>query len=200
MKKTIFILLLVVGTCRITFAQEKQGTATKDTTVLAVLKQKPVANPEHRWGDAGFGIGLDYGGLPGVKATVYVIPYMGIFGAVGYDLFQIAWNVGALGRFIPADGTHGVRPYVKIMYGVNGATTVKGMTGYDKLFYGFTPGIGLETRFGKTKKSGLNFDLNFPLRSPEFFFQVNAMKNDPNLTNVTSPIPVAFSIGYQFEF
>ena len=86
------------------------------------------------------------------------------------------------------------------MYGVNGVTKVSVMTSYDKIFYGWTVGAGLETRFGKKRKSGINLDLNVPFRTPDFFNQVNAMKSDPDVTNVSSIIPITISVGYVIEY
>ncbi len=196
MKKMVAFVLMTILATNLLMAQDHVKPSLNDVPVLT--KQKPKA--ERRWGDAGFGLGLDYGGLVGVKATFYPIPYMGVFGAVGWEMIGIGWNVGCLGRLIPANGTHTARPYLKAMYGVNGATKVTGKSGYDEMFYGFTAGIGVETRFGKHKQSGINIDLNFPFRSPEFFDQIARMKSDPELDMTQSPIPIAISIGYNFEF
>ena len=186
------------------FGQDNTKLVTKDNTQIVakdtVITTKPPVKVERRWGDGGVGIGIDYGGLIGVKATFYPIAYLGVFAAGGYELIGIGWNVGCLGRIIPADGRHGVRPYLKVMYGVNGVTKVTGKSGYDKMFYGVTPGIGLETRFGKKKKSGINIDLNIPIRSPEYFDMVNRMKNDPQIKMNNSTIPISVSIGYNVEF
>jgi len=156
--------------------------------------------PERRWGDGGIGLGLDYGGLVGIKGTFYPIKYMGIFASVGWEIIGVGWNAGVLGRLFPADGTRGARPYLKVMYGANAVTKVDGMSGYDKIFYGFTVGIGLEIRFGRRKASGLNLDVNVPLRTPDYFEQVNNMKNNPNITMNNSTLPIAISIGYNVEF
>ena len=173
---------------------------TPDTLHYAVIKTKIQHKPERRWGDGGIGFGIDYGGLIGVKATFYPIKYMGIFAAGGWELIGIGWNVGVLGRIIPADGTHTARPYLKVMYGVNAVTKVSGMNGYDKMFYGFTVGAGLEIRFGRRRASGINLDLNVPFRSPDYFLQVSNMKNNPQITMTSSTIPITISIGYNVEF
>ena len=86
------------------------------------------------------------------------------------------------------------------VYGVNGVTKVTGLKGYDKLFYGLTPGIGCEFRFGRWKGQGLNLDIGVPLRSPEFFDQINRMKNDPQISKMSEVFPVTFSIGYHAAF
>ena len=174
---------------------QQQDTVHKKVQVKSIPR-----TPERRWGDAGIGLGLDYGGLVGVKGTFYPIKYMGIFASVGWEIVGVGWNAGILGRLLPADGTRGARPYLKVMYGANAVTKVSGMSGYDKIFYGFTIGVGLETRFGRKRASGLNLDLNVPLRTPDYFEQVNNMKNNPKITMNNSTIPITISIGYNVEF
>ena len=204
MKIRIIFPALVLFICQIAFAQDNTKLVTQDNakpvTKDTAVSAKPTVKAERRWGDGGVGIGLDYGGLIGAKATFYPVPYMGIFAAAGYELIALGWNVGIIGRFIPADGKHGIRPYLKAMYGVNGATKVTGKSGYDKMFYGFTVGFGLETRFGKKKKSGINLDLNVPFRSPEYFDQIDRMKNDTQIKMTNSSIPITISVGYNVEF
>lgn len=189
--KPILILSALFLSALSLFAQEK----------VSAPETKPVKRPADRvWGDGGAGIGLDYGGLIGVKAAFNPVAYMGIFAGVGWDLVGVGWNIGVLGRAIPADRKHAVRPYLKVMYGTNGVTKVTGKSGYDKMFYGLTPGIGCEFRFGRWKSHGLNIDIGVPLRSSDFFDQINRMKNDPQIEKVSEVYPVSFSIGYHAVF
>lgn len=150
MKLKLFLPVLLLFICQIASTQENTKLVTKDNTLVVtkdttIVKNKPPVKAERRWGDGGVGIGLDYGGLIGAKATFYPIPYLGIFAAGGWELIALGWNVGVLGRLIPAD-------------------------------------------------------LNVPFRSPEFYDQINQMKNDPQIKMNNSPIPIAFSIGYNIEF
>ena len=200
MKAALAFLAWIFITCHIALGQDPVKQIPKDTTVTILPAHKIPLKPEHRWGDAGVGFGIDYGGLVGAKVTFYPIPFMGIFAAGGWEFVGIGWNVGCLGRLIPANGTHSARPYFKVMYGVNAATTVSGISRYDKMFYGVTVGFGIETRFGKFKKGGINIDLNLPFRSPDYFDMVNRMKNDPMVKMTSSTIPITLSIGYNVEF
>ena len=197
MKPTLYLLLL----CSLAFTTVSGQNFTQpdehDTTRI-LIKSAPVA--VHVWGDAGAGFGLDYGGLIGARADFYPIPYLAVFGAVGWEMIGIGWNTGVLARLIPADGMHGVRPYFKAMYGVNAVTQVDGKAGYDAMYYGLSIGFGLETRFGRSKRSGINFDLNFPFRSPEYFSTLNRMLNDPSLEMKNTPLPITISLGYVVEF
>jgi hypothetical protein len=172
----------------------------QDSSKVIMPKKEMFDKPERRWGDFGVGFGLDYGGLIGAKVTFNPIPYMGIFAAGGWELIGLGWNVGVLGRLFPAGGKKHVRPYLKVMYGVNAVTKVQGASEYDKMFYGVTPGIGIETRFGLMRRSGLNVDLNVPIRSSAYFDHINQMKNDPSIEMKNSTIPISISIGYHFEF
>jgi hypothetical protein len=184
----------------IVMAQDNTKMITKDTLVSNAQPVKTTVQPERRWGDGGAGLGLDYGGLVGARASFYPFKYMAIFASVGWEIVGIGWNAGVLGRFIPADGKHGARPYLKVMYGVNGATKIEGKSGYDKMYYGITVGAGLEARFGKKKKSGLNIDINVPIRSADFWDTINEIKDNPNITMNSEPWPVTISIGYIVEF
>jgi hypothetical protein len=83
------VLWLVI--CQIVSSQENTKLVTKDNTLVVtkdttIVTAKPPVKAERRWGDGGVGIGLDYGGLIGAKATFYPIPYMGIFAAGGWEL------------------------------------------------------------------------------------------------------------------
>ena len=200
MKIAFIFLWLTVFSLNSVLGQDKSILIAKDSTSVGKPVKKSASHPYRRWGDGGAGLGLDYGGLIGVKASFYPIKYMAVFGAVGWEIVGIGWNVGILGRIIPADGKHGTRPYLKVMYGVNGATQVKGKNGYDEMFYGLTVGAGLELRFGKIKKNGINIDLNVPFRSPEFFDMVSRIKNDPQIDLKNDPWPVTISVGYMVEF
>jgi hypothetical protein len=194
----LFLIFGMVFPCLVS-GQNDTPLVTKDTTIVSLPPVKTERRAERRWGDAGVGFGLDYGGIFGVRASFYPVRYMGVFAAGGWEVVGLGWNIGVLGRAVPADGKHSVRPYLKLMYGVNGATKVTGKRGYDKMFYGLTPGIGLETRFGRMKKSGISIDINIPFRSPAFFKQISDMENDPDLSKVTV-LPFAISIGYVAEF
>jgi hypothetical protein len=173
------------------------GQEGSDT--LAGKPVKPVQYERHV-ADLGFGFGLDYGGLLGVKFAYLPIPNLSVFAAGGYYLFAFSWNTGVTWHILPSTSRYTLRPNIKIMYGVNGGTMVDGASEYNKLFYGFTPGAGLEIMFGKKKKNGIDFDLNFPIHGQDFYNQLDKMENDPRLTGVNKPPPVAFSLGFHHEF
>lgn len=150
--------------------------------------------------DFGLGFGLDYGGLLGFQFGVTPIKHLTFFGSVGYYLLQVGWNFGMKGLLTPKSTRHAVRPYFKAMYGSNSIIIADGTEKYDKIYKGVTVGLGFEFRFGKKKMNGLDLDLNVPLRSGEFWYDFNTMKNDPTMEVTQGPMPVAFSIGYHHEF
>ncbi|NVO21459.1 MAG: hypothetical protein HXX13_17290 [Bacteroidetes bacterium] len=150
--------------------------------------------------DFGTGVGLDYGGIFGVKmAVIMPWPYVSVFGSAGIQLVGFAWNMGATFHIVPETSKSVFRPNIKLMYGVNRVTKVTGTTKYDKMFTGFTPGLGLEFMFGRKKANGFDFDLNIPIQGKAFYDQVQKMKDDPEVGTV-SMMPVAFSIGFHHEF
>jgi hypothetical protein len=153
-----------------------------------------------RYSDIGLGLGLDYGGVLGAKFTYTPIKYLGIFVAGGLQLGGFGWQVGAKGYLIRKTSKKGFRPNLKVMYGVNAAIYVIDADQYNELYLGPSLGPGIEIRFGRLKKSGLDFDLNFPIRSQQFYDDWEYLKNDPNIEIQSDPLPFTISIGYHMEF
>ena len=150
--------------------------------------------------DFGVGFGLDYGGLLGFQFGIAPVKYVTFFGAVGYYMFQMGWNLGVKALLFPKTTQYPVRPFLKAMYGCNSVIAADGTSEYDKVYKGFSLGVGFEFRFGKKKMNGIDLDLNIPLRTGDFWYDYNTMKNDPRMEVTQEPIPVAFSIGYHHEF
>jgi len=150
--------------------------------------------------DFGVGLGLDYGGLLGFQASYVPVKYLGVIISAGYHIVAFGWQIGLKGFILPKTNLKKVRPVVKIMYGSNRAITVDGASQYNKNYTGFTPGAGVEFRFGAKKSHGLNIDLNVPINSQEFDDDYEALKNDPAIDITAPPAPVTISIGYHFEF
>jgi hypothetical protein len=149
--------------------------------------------------DLGFGFGLDYGGLIGAKLSFAPIKHLTVFASGGYHMVAFGWQVGVAAYALPKVPAKKFRIYGKIMYGSNRVIIVDGASELDKNYIGFTPGIGLEFRFGKKVNNGLNADLNFPIGNQEFQDDLQFLKDSP-LYEVTDPLPVAISVGYHIEF
>ncbi len=150
--------------------------------------------------DLGLGFGLDYGGLFGVQLGATALKHLTFFASGGYYKFQGGWNVGLKTLLVAKTSKHAGRPYMKVMYGCNSAIFVEGADEYNKVYHGWTVGLGIELRFGKNKQTGFNMDLNVPLRTGDFWVDYDEMKNDPRLDVIAEPLPIAFSIGFHHEF
>lgn len=150
--------------------------------------------------DLGAGYGLDYGGFGGVKlAYILPFPHISIFGAAGVQVKGFGWNAGTTFHILPENNKYFFRPNVKIMYGINRSTIVFGASKYNKMFTGFTPGVGFEFMFGRKKANGFDFDLNIPISSQKFKDHLDVIDNDPAVGRMTM-LAVAISIGYHHEF
>jgi hypothetical protein len=150
--------------------------------------------------DIGLGLGIDYGGVFGAKFTYSPVKYLGIFIAGGLQFGGFGWQIGAKGYIIPKTSKKGFRPNLKVMYGINAAIYVMDAEEYNELYMGPSLGPGLEFRFGRLKKHGLDADLNFPIRSQEYYDDWEDLKNDPNIEVLSEPLPFSISIGYHMEF
>jgi len=153
----------------------------------------------HLQKDFGIGFGIDYGGL-GARAGFYPIKYLGLFGSVGIMGGGMGWQLGIVGYILPRSNKKAVRPYVQVLYGINAATNIQGGSEYNGTFAGPSVGAGLELRFGKKRKHGFNFDVNYPFRSEKYEERIEAIKSDPHLGSLTEPWVILFSLGYHWEF
>lgn len=174
------LLLILLASILLTNSLEAQDTIIK-----------------HRM-DIGVGLGCDYSGL-GVKLSYLPSPYFSVFASGGYAMFELAWNVGASYHILPKTSEHRIRPHIKAMYGYNEIIYLLDAKEYNETYYGFTPGIGIEIGFGESRNHGFDFDLNFPFRSEEFKNDFEELDDNPEV-NIKEPWPVAFALGYHFEF
>jgi len=189
----------IVGLLTFSAMSEEVGALEENTGVPA-SEAAPASTATNHFLDLGMGLGLDYGGLVGINLAYIPMPYISVFFATGWELIALGWNTGIKINALPQDGKHVFRLNFKAMYGVNGATVVVGASEYDKVFVGFTPGIGFEFMFGSQKKNGFDIDLNFPIHGSDFDDQVKRIKADPRVSTFTDPLPVAISFGYHHEF
>lgn len=150
--------------------------------------------------DIGFGFGLDYGGIFGMKLSLNPIHHLTVFASGGYLPAGIGWNLGAACNLYSNNGEKSIQPYIKAMYGVNASSYVKGIPEYIKLFYGATIGIGSRFRFGKLKMHGINVDFNYAIDTQEYYDLLDKLKEDDRITYYYKPLPITFSIGYHYEF
>jgi hypothetical protein len=143
----------------------------------------------------GLGIGLDYGGIGG-RITFLPLKKLAVFGGIGYALADFGYNLGTQFRFAP-DKT--VCPVFGLMYGYNGVIKVQGASKYDKVYYGVSVSGGIEIHFGG-RDNFMNVELLVPFRSEAFRDDWDHIKQQSNISIVSDPLPIAFSIGYHFAF
>jgi len=149
--------------------------------------------------DIGVGLGCDYAGVLGLKLSYVPNPYFSLFVSGGFAMFEFTYNVGATYHIIPKTSKRLIRPHIKAMYGYNEIIILFDNREYDQLYYGFTPGIGVEFRTHKSKNRGFDFDLNFPFRSEKFKDDFKKIDENPDV-DIKKPFPIAFAIGYHWEF
>lgn len=140
----------------------------------------------------GLGIGLDYGTF-GAKASGFPVKNFGVFAAVGYNLVNVGYNFGGIGRILPGKK---ICPYLTAMYGNNAVIKVIDANQYDKSYNGPTFGGGIELHF-RSNQNFMNFGLLVPLRSEEFYDDWDALRANPSI-ETSELLPVGISVGYHF--
>lgn len=145
----------------------------------------------------GVGFGMDYGGLLGASILVYPQRNIGLFLGGGYVVAGIGFNAGIKLRIVGKKSTSPFSPYLLGMYGYNAAITVTNATGYDKIFYGPTCGLGFDVKVGKARSNYLTIALLIPIRGPEVNDYINDLKNNHNVEFKGSLPPLAFSLGFR---
>lgn len=141
----------------------------------------------------GLGAGLDYGGI-GIKAQFKPTESIGIFGGVGYNLYELGYNAGASYHLLTDKK---VSPFFTAMYGYNGVIKIQNRTDLSKAYFGPTIGVGCDI-FNRLHRDKLTLELLVPFRSSEFKDHYDALKAAGVQFN-NAPLPIAISIGYNFS-
>jgi hypothetical protein len=139
----------------------------------------------------GIGFGVDYGGF-GLRGTYTPIPAVGLFGAAGYNLDALGWNVGAQ-YLIPVNKNYF---FFTGMYGYNTVLAVEGLINDKATYYGVSGGIGYQV-VNRDGSRHWNFEVLVPVRSSNFDKDVNALKAMG--ATVADPSPLLISVGYHFR-
>jgi len=146
----------------------------------------------------GAGLGLDYGGL-GANLLYYPQKNTGIFIGVGYAVIGTGYNAGVKLRLFPSVKEYAnVNPFVTAMYGYHAFLDVTNATQYNKIFYGYTVGLGVDIR---RKRGCWTVAVLFPLKSSEVYNYTNELRlSQGNFINPTNTLyPLMPSIGYKFR-
>lgn len=141
----------------------------------------------------GAGLGFEYGGI-GAQAEYLPSPYLGIFAGAGYNLWDLGFNAGVIGRMFPEKKA---TPVFTAMYGYNAAIKIRNVYGVPsgQSYYGLTLGAGAELKSGKLKKNKVSLGLRIPFRSTDFENDYKKLK-DQGYTFNPDILPIAFSFGY----
>lgn len=141
----------------------------------------------------GVGLGIDYGGIFGIRAEYQPIKNMGVLGGLGYNLNGFGFNFGAAYYLFPE---WKAQPYVMALYGYNSVIAISGMTEYNKTYYGFSTGIGFAVRT-KDKGNKLVFELFKPFRNQQFKDDYDDLKKNPSI-QLNQLFIFTFSVGYNW--
>lgn len=177
-------------------------TAFSQEDPIPVKDHPPKPRPEAvaNLADIGFGFGLDYGGLIGCQLGVTVIKHITFFGALGYYKVQAGWNIGVKTLFVAKTSKNAFRPFLSGMYGSHSYIKIEGAEEHNKVYNGFTVGLGAEFRMGKKRVNGFDMELNVPIRTPDFWSDYHNLQHDPYIRLTQEVMPIAFSIGFHHEF
>ena len=145
----------------------------------------------------GAGLGLDYGGA-GVRVEFLPAKCIGLFAGAGYNFVDPGINAGASLKLAPGKK---ITPTAIIMYGYNAAIRIRNSdSGNDlhrKSYSGFSAGVGLDARVGRTQQNKFSFILFVPFRTEYFHRDFNALKEE-GYEFSSKPLPFALSVGYCF--
>ena len=150
--------------------------------------------PEQSKVNIGLGFGLDYGGIGG-RLTVLPHKNFAAFGAVGYNLFELGFNLGIQARLLPDAG---ICPTIGAMYGYNGVIVVKGAEQYNKTYYGPSFSFGLEFKSNRNPKNYSNVEILLPIRPSQYKKDFEDLQNNPAISFESKPLPIGISFGFHF--
>ncbi len=144
----------------------------------------------------GIGLGQNFGGIGG-NLLFYPQQNIGFFGGLGYAMAGAGYNVGTKVRFFSKKNPR-TNFYLTGMYGYNAAVTVKNENQYNKMFYGPTFGLGIDTGKRSYKKGYWTMALLFPFRDTEVDDYFNDLEDNHGVKFENSLLPFTFSFGYHF--
>lgn len=179
MKKSIYLWLVSAFLGAASFAQQTDS-------------KWPIHNDKF---SLGLGIGMDYGGIGG-KVLFYPQQNIGVFGGLGYAFVGPGYNAGLKVRIVTPTYTQRVAPYFTGMYGYNVVIKVKNAGQYDKMYYGFTAGFGLDMYAKKARKGYWTLALTVPIRGAEVKDYITDLEENHGVVFTRDLLPVGFSFAY----
>lgn len=151
-----------------------------------------------------WGIGREHAGL-GLNILYYPKGWnLGVFGAAGYPVVGLSYNVGLKYRFYFKSQKTRITPYFAFAYGYHNAFVARtnhplqtNNEKYSKILYGSSISFGIDTGPKISKKHYMSFGINYGLNKKEadnygkYLEALGYRRLDDN-------IPVSFVIGLRF--
>lgn len=147
----------------------------------------------------GFGLGLDYGGLPGGSLMYSPVRQLGFFSGIGNGFVGVSYCAGIKlkGSF---GNNQGVVPFVSGMYGTNAVVRIVDPRPLSRIFSGVTIGGGLEIHLRPTSGNHFSCTVLFPIRKPAVGEYLDFLETRYGMIYTSKLRPVLLSIGYQYAF
>lgn len=148
----------------------------------------------------GFGLGLDYGGMPGANLMYTPMRKAAFYFGVGNAFKGVGINGGASYRFQSNKRDRRVVPFITGMYGYNAVIQVVNDHTLSKLFYGASFGAGIELHRNPGRLNHWAFSLLVPLRDPAVDEYIDHLEHFYGVQFTSKLMPVLFSVGYKYAF
>lgn len=148
----------------------------------------------------GFGLGLEYGGMPGINLSFSPVKEAALYAGVGNVFTGVGFSAGAAYRFIPKNPEKRVTPYLTGMYGTNAVVRIVDARPLSKVFKGVTLGAGIEFHPVAGNNNHFAAAILIPLRGKDVYNYLDYLEESYAITYTSKLMPVLFSIGYRYAF
>ena len=144
---------------------------------------------------AGLGLGLDYGGI-GANILMYPHRNVGFFLGLGYNFVKAGVNTGIKTRIIVGNSRNNVGISALAMYGYNASIAIRNRPDLNKVFHGFSLGIGIDYKPWAGTDDYAFTGIYVPVRKPEVKEYIDNLKGSGvQFDRELSPVLIA--IGYR---
>ena len=178
-KNYLLISVLIVACCFHATAQVRTDSAKLDKIAV------------------GIGAGYDFGGYGG-NLILYPQRNIGVFGGVGYTPAGVGYNAGIKLRLVTDNYSSTIVPFVTGMYGYYAIAAPKGYGYFNKIFYGYTVGGGVDYRPNNAKLGYLTATIFVPLRTNAAKYYIDNLNNFQSISYSHKLHAISASIGYKF--
>lgn len=144
------------------------------------------------------GIGLEYGGL-GLNYIVFPQKNIGVLFAGGINTVGLTYNVGVRLRLIKNENKEKFIPYLTAMYGCNSIIFLRFGSSLNRISYGYSVGIGVESHPKNVKKGYWTFGILYSLRDAEVANYISELNDKQSMGFRFGCFPVTLSIGYRWK-